>query len=149
MQKNKDNTHPCVSTPSCVSSAVLVCQRKVVTGKTVFSALLTLAGNTLRLWTSIQSSCTAAVRVKSCSVITCLLQGRYLWHIQAPSVQLTVLSRRLEKIRIPKMKDCTQAFCEFDWLGFSGMLYASLSMLSLVLTLCVCTFFPILLSTRS
>ena len=48
MQRNKDNTHPwilCTGTPSSVSSAVLVCQQKVITieiGKTVFLALLTL-----------------------------------------------------------------------------------------------------------
>lgn len=48
MQKNKDNTHPwilCVGSPSKILSAVLVCQRKVITkeiGKSVFSAILVL-----------------------------------------------------------------------------------------------------------
>ena len=48
MDKNKDNTHPwilCVGTPCDITSAVLVCQRKVISydiGKTVFSALLIL-----------------------------------------------------------------------------------------------------------
>ena len=48
MQKNKDNTHPwvlCVGTPCNISSAVLVCQHKIISkeiGKTVFSALLVL-----------------------------------------------------------------------------------------------------------
>ena len=48
MQKNKDNTHPwilCVGSPCNVTSAVLVCQHKIISkeiGKTVFSALLVL-----------------------------------------------------------------------------------------------------------
>ena len=48
MRKNKDNTHPwilCVGSPTKISSAVLVCDHKVVTtdiGKLVFSALLIL-----------------------------------------------------------------------------------------------------------
>ena len=48
MQKNKDNTHPwvlCVGSPTSISSAVLVCQKKVVSkdiGKTVFSSILVL-----------------------------------------------------------------------------------------------------------
>ena len=48
MQRNKDNTHPwilCVGSPGKISSAVLVCQRKVITneiGKSVFSSLLVL-----------------------------------------------------------------------------------------------------------
>ena len=47
-KKNKDNTHPwvlCVGTPCNISSAVLVCQRKIISkeiGKTVLSALLVL-----------------------------------------------------------------------------------------------------------
>ena len=46
--KNKDNTHPwvlCVGSPTSISSAVLVCQKKVVSkdiGKTVFSSILVL-----------------------------------------------------------------------------------------------------------
>ena len=48
MQMNKDNTHPwvlCDGSPTAVSSAVLVCQRKILTkeiGKSVFSVILTL-----------------------------------------------------------------------------------------------------------
>ena len=70
MQKNKDNTHPwilCIGTPSSISSAVLVCQRKVIIieiGKTVLGFIAT-AGNTLHLRTSIQSSCTAAIRISA------------------------------------------------------------------------------------
>ena len=100
MQKNKDNTHPwilCIGTPSSISSAVLVCHRKVITieiGETVFSALLTL----LAIHYTYELQYNPLVQ-QPLEFLQEKLLGDHLPTSRKISVQLTVLSRRLQKTK--------------------------------------------------
>lgn len=128
MQKNKDNTHPwilCIGTPSSISSAVLVCQRKVITieiGKTVFSALLTL----LAIHYTYELQYNPLVQ-QPLEFLQEKLLGDHLPTSRKISVAYSSLFRAVdcieqkiaedsytEKEDDTEAEDSTQAFCEFD-----------------------------------